>query len=485
MKLLIVLFLFLISLNSFCQYQSIESTLKRDYVEKSIWYDNDLFYYNINKYDFEFNNSDLNPEICGNLAYFDFSTKSIVKTPIYSKSDSISEIVSIIKDNYDVMYTFRQFRTSSADTSPSYFLEKRSDDLSEVVESNQIFISEDIFVINAFFDQNDILRLKGLQVSPVFRGVYYEIDMNNLTFNFFTPPSFDKYQFHSINDSLNISYSEISEEIVYFKKDTFEIVDSVALISLVGNINSKSRILHNELFLNGKVNGSTWQEPVRHILYKHKLNSDTAIVVFVDSTEVEDAQVSTNSIDLIDTNFIYSSSHFGGCTILSGYNCQATIKIYCNNSAGDLKWTKSIGGDGNNKLCNLYATPDSGLFVLFYRFVEEDSLRKGDMYWVKYDKFGNEEPDYLNEFYLSKPEVEKPFSDINVFPNPTTSILNFEGIPSNQPSQIKIYNTVGQLVYHSLISDSEIDISGLSHGTYFYQIQSSKGLLKTGKLIKL
>jgi len=487
MKTQLILILFLLPIQLFSQYQPIESTPQRDLIITcELENNNNLFYFNSNKLLSDFNVSQTNSEISGNLAFFDFNSKIITKTSIYSKADSINYIISIVKDNYDNMYTIRSLRNSIIDTSPLHFLEKRSADLSVVIESTEIYLSTNINrVIKALFDDNDVLQIKAIQTVPNYESFHYSIDNGNVINNFTTLIGLDNYYFHDINDSTYISHLYASQQIIYHKKDTFEITKSVDLMNNTHFINEKSEIFENYLFLNGEINQGVWNQPSRHIVYKHEIESDTVIAIFIDSLSQQDAHFAFNSIDLVDTNFIYTGSNFGYCpSVPDEYTCISSFKIYCITSLGELKWSKAIGGDANNWLHHIYATPDTGCLALFYRHAEIDSARNGDMFWIKYDKFGNEEPDYLNEFYLGVQDIEEKIEKIILFPNPTKESLNFTGLPENDFSRIKIYNTLGQLVYDRTIIDAKINIAHLNNGTYFYQIQGDDEILKNGKLIK-
>lgn len=486
MKTQLILILFLFPIQLLSQHQPIESTSQRDLIYLSERYDNDLYYYNMNKFILEPGGWESTVEISGNLAYFDFSNMSITKTMIYSKADSINYIISIVKDNYNTLYTIRTLRNSATDLSPSFFLEKRTDDMSEVTETIQLNISTNVDrVINAFFDDNDVLQFKGIQKDPNLQSFHYSIDIGNVTNGFTTVVGLDNFYFHDINDSTYISYLHANEQVIYHKKDAFDITKTVELRNNGHYINEKSELFENYLFLNGEINQGVWNQPNRHIVYKHEIESDTAIAIFIDSLSQEEPHYAFNSIDLIDTNFIYTGSNFGFCPVLPiDYSCISSFKIYCITSIGELKWSKTIGGNANNWLHHIYATPDSGCLVLYYRHAEIDSASNGNMYWLKYDKFGNEESDYLSEFYLEVEENEAKLENVILFPNPTNGSINFSGLPENQFSHLKIYNALGQLVYNKTIIDNKIKISNLTNGTYFYQIYNDIEILKNGKLIK-
>jgi len=68
-------------------------------------------------------------------------------------------------------------------------------------------------------------------------------------------------------------------------------------------------------------------------------------------------------------------------------------------------------------------------------------------------------------------------------PIPVKNMLN---ITLNKPmtiSEIKIYNTLGQLVISKVNSNQSIDVSNLESGNYFVKIITDKGILNE-KFIK-
>lgn len=64
---------------------------------------------------------------------------------------------------------------------------------------------------------------------------------------------------------------------------------------------------------------------------------------------------------------------------------------------------------------------------------------------------------------------------INVYPNPTSGIINIEGQVEN--AQIKIYNLLGECVYQNMSTSSNfnIDLSSQAEGVYFISLQTNEG----------
>lgn len=98
--------------------------------------------------------------------------------------------------------------------------------------------------------------------------------------------------------------------------------------------------------------------------------------------------------------------------------------------------------------------------------------------------FSNNQAVYSNQL-LSDEEFEK--NQFAIYPNPSKNelFLSSKGSPENL--KIKIFNIEGQLLNSQNIEfdkKSSIDISKLSHGIYFLNIENGKGKIETKKFIK-
>ncbi len=69
-------------------------------------------------------------------------------------------------------------------------------------------------------------------------------------------------------------------------------------------------------------------------------------------------------------------------------------------------------------------------------------------------------------------EIE--ISDVNVYPNPTTGILNVE---IDTDFDAVVYNYQGQVVMRSHNNNGQIDMSGLASGVYFVQIKTDNSIM--------
>ena len=88
-----------------------------------------------------------------------------------------------------------------------------------------------------------------------------------------------------------------------------------------------------------------------------------------------------------------------------------------------------------------------------------------------------------NNFTLDKLEIE-------VYPNPTTDVINIQFFGNNELVKITLYNTIGAVVkqvtskkYSAIQHTLTVNINNLPSGNYFVHYQS-KGVSKTKKLLK-
>lgn len=73
-------------------------------------------------------------------------------------------------------------------------------------------------------------------------------------------------------------------------------------------------------------------------------------------------------------------------------------------------------------------------------------------------------------------------SEVSLFPNPTTGILNINAIEAN--SSVEVFNVIGDKVYSNslLKGTNSIDLSGLANGAYFVKLNSN-GQIITKKVV--
>ncbi|MHB8260156.1 MAG: T9SS type A sorting domain-containing protein [Bacteroidia bacterium] len=88
---------------------------------------------------------------------------------------------------------------------------------------------------------------------------------------------------------------------------------------------------------------------------------------------------------------------------------------------------------------------------------------------------------FADSLYLSQASIKNYTSNfnVNIFPNPANTMTNLTISPFDNvhKNNIEIYTIIGECVHRQIItsSNSQIDVSILSNGTYFLKIQDKKG----------
>ena len=80
------------------------------------------------------------------------------------------------------------------------------------------------------------------------------------------------------------------------------------------------------------------------------------------------------------------------------------------------------------------------------------------------------------------PRLSQVPSTIELYPNPTTGLLEVRGISY---AYFKIINTVGQTLLHgALQGDTTLDLSAFPKGIYFIHISSEEEPIRVRKVVK-
>jgi hypothetical protein len=74
-------------------------------------------------------------------------------------------------------------------------------------------------------------------------------------------------------------------------------------------------------------------------------------------------------------------------------------------------------------------------------------------------------------------------ADFNIYPNPASDKITIESIDGYSIKMIKVYDILGRIVLEQNNSSNQLDVSNLSSGLLFIQIETSKGSL-VKKVIK-
>ncbi|MBL0048692.1 MAG: T9SS type A sorting domain-containing protein [Bacteroidetes bacterium] len=181
-------------------------------------------------------------------------------------------------------------------------------------------------------------------------------------------------------------------------------------------------------------------------------------------------------------------------------------KVYLNNGSGfstaPSNWAVPVGGlkNGANNL---------GFYLAGFSTAASYSLNSQN--WNVMDMNGDNKPDlvvtsenltantstvysptsnpywkvYINTSITGGLSASDNFiNDISIFPNPFSNQITFSFTDKDQTT-ITLYNFLGkQMLQQTFTNSLTINAEQLGDGIYFYAFRNSKGLLKTGKVIK-
>ncbi len=126
----------------------------------------------------------------------------------------------------------------------------------------------------------------------------------------------------------------------------------------------------------------------------------------------------------------------------------------------------------------------SGIFVDFV-YNDDNSISSYIINYFQNDKgfepFKEYEYFYYQEDNNSIPNIA--FNNVNIYPNPTSSVLNFSSEFLNEQFDLRIMNLNGQMVYNSnvnLFGNTEvIDVNFLNSGCYIIQLKNNSRTIIT------
>lgn len=144
------------------------------------------------------------------------------------------------------------------------------------------------------------------------------------------------------------------------------------------------------------------------------------------------------------------------------------------NSSQEVLWNSSPYPDTNYSVHDIHLASDGGILIT-------GRTKNIDFYAMKLDCEGNVE--WSTESCNPVPEYE-----YNLYPNPAQNQITITFADWNQNDMLvfRIYTLEGKLVgnYHSNSSYNELELSNLSSGAYFLQIERNGQYFKTEKIVK-
>ncbi|HEU4790305.1 MAG TPA: T9SS type A sorting domain-containing protein [Flavobacterium sp.] len=144
-----------------------------------------------------------------------------------------------------------------------------------------------------------------------------------------------------------------------------------------------------------------------------------------------------------------------------GYSDAWIVKL---NQKGELQWQKSIGGNSYDRIESIQQTVDGSYIMAGYTFSTDGDIinnnGNGDGWIVKLVSSNLS----LNNFESNK---------LIIYPNPVTSILNFQIPNKDIIDKIIITDINGKKILEQNKNTTQIDTQELNSGTYFITVFSS------------
>jgi len=227
-------------------------------------------------------------------------------------------------------------------------------------------------------------------------------------------------------------------------------------------------------------------------ILKYNTDDFSSEIFYVDPTpNCVSRRLGQFDIDLYQDDYVYFANKAENCGFLTPFIatniCEVEyINLYCLDEAGNLRWSKYLGGDALYELSGVIATADEGCIVYVRRY--EHGVNKQyetDSYYLKFDKNG----EVVEPLSTNILEGDAGNYNIQLYPNPVNETLYFDVNNSiNQSLKVNIFNLKGQLILTQNINNAShtaINIKHFSAGNYTYTISTSSTKIKSGKFIKL
>lgn len=153
-----------------------------------------------------------------------------------------------------------------------------------------------------------------------------------------------------------------------------------------------------------------------------------------------------------------------------------------NNTGDEIGWSIALSKDGYNLVIGNAGRNDSYGKPFTTNFEEQtvsDNLLQANNYQAKGTFPGSVQVFNLSGILSSDTFV---FENFNIYPNPTTDILNIELKENLTLEKVLIYNTSGQLVKET--SEKTINVSGFAKGIYNVQVLTNHGKATKKVIVK-
>jgi hypothetical protein len=141
-------------------------------------------------------------------------------------------------------------------------------------------------------------------------------------------------------------------------------------------------------------------------------------------------------------------------------------------------WEKFYGGDAYYNVFNVQTTSDGGCIIISARYDEQTQNYENDIHILKVDSEGNLQTGIENEVITE--------SEMLIYPNPGAEELHIRTAIQSLEGVFCLYDISGKLIINQQITETEtqINTSDLSKGTYIYRYQRDGKTIENGKWLK-
>ncbi|HEY9113714.1 MAG TPA: LamG-like jellyroll fold domain-containing protein [Bacteroidales bacterium] len=209
-----------------------------------------------------------------------------------------------------------------------------------------------------------------------------------------------------------------------------------------------------------------------------RINGTQFFIGALDDIRIFERMLDDDEIDLIQTQDQIPEPfvNAGSDTIISN----STSEFQLNGQAyvfKELEWTTSGDGTFSNEKAKAPIYYPGAQDLLSGKIVNLSLTAEG------YDPNRSLVSDTIRVMFLSESGIfENSNREFSVYPNPTSNLINISAKNSNNYS-IKIFDQLGKLVLIDQNSET-VDISNMSNGLYYIEIENSEGKRFSQKIIK-
>ena len=198
--------------------------------------------------------------------------------------------------------------------------------------------------------------------------------------------------------------------------------------------------------------------------------------VFGKDDLINDYPALYRSLDFISENSIY----FGATTNMVNppgliYN-NTWFMLHKTDSDLNPLWTKWYGGNAYYEMFCILATNDSGCLMAGNKIDLNTNYLIRNIYLLKVDENGTFTG--IDYYHIKQEQL------ISIYPNPGRNQLTITNNTKNL--YFELFDITGKILLKKFIPaySTEVNVSHLRKGVYFYRIYDNKNIIKTGKWVK-